>query len=159
MSVKKNIAIALIVTTIAGIVIKNKFDKFIRQIKSVKVRPTALKNLNLKWNNGRPTVTFTVSFALKNPFNETISIDGLVVKLQRIVLYNQKNNPLFVANPNIKKLKILPFSEHFINNVPFEVDLYLLVGTILDYKNLKMDSFKYELIISVLGTEHIIKQQ
>lgn len=151
---KKTIAVGLVALTFGGLYAKNKLEKVKKHFENIKIVPVGLSDLSLKYNNGFPILLFKVDFKFINPQNKPFVLNGLLAKIQRIIIYDGQGKALGVSTPNIGKLSIPANGTATLPNVPFMIDAKLLIKNILDYKNIKLSSFKFEVIISILGTEH-----
>ena len=153
---KTIIAVTLVGASVTALYVKNKVDRITKQFENIQILPTGLRDLKLNWNNGYPTLQFKVDFKFVNPQPEPFDLNGLIAKLQRIIIYDGKGKALGVSTPNIGRLTIPGNGTTTLPNVPFTVDAMQLLKNILDYKNINLASFKFEGIISILGTEHKI---
>lgn len=158
MSIKKIIAIGLITASVGFLVIKSKIEKFTKQFDSVKILPISLSDLQFIWNDGKPLLRFKINLEFTNQLAEKVTLNGLIFKLQRIIIYDTYGKAIGVSTPNIGNITIPPHGKYVLPNVPFEVDVKALAINLLNYKNITKDSFKFESIISVLGAEYKIKQ-
>lgn len=149
-------ALALVGATVTALYFKNKVDRITKQFENIKILPVGFRELKLKWNNGFPVLVFKVDFKFINPQPEPFDLNGLIAKLQRIIIYDGKGKALGVSTPNLGKLTIPGNGTTTLPNVPFTVDATQLFKNILDYKNIDLSNFKFEGIISILGTEHKI---
>lgn len=157
MGIKKIIAIGLVTATIGAVLIRQKIQKTIKQIGSVGILPVGISDLQFKWNDFKPLVSFKVDLMLTNPLTEAISINGLIAKVQRIVIYDAQGKALGVSTPNIGKINIPANGNYTLPKVPFTLDAQRLAITLINYKSLSKDNFKFETIVSILGAEYKIK--
>lgn len=151
---KTKVAISLVAITVGAVYAKNQVERLSKHFENVKIIPAGLRDLNLKWNNGFPVLHFKVDFKFINPLPEPFVLNGFLAKLQRIIIYDGQGKALGVSTPNLGRLAIPANGVATLPNVPFMIDAKLLLKNILDYKNIKLESFKFESIISVMGTEH-----
>ncbi|MFC4817626.1 hypothetical protein [Flavobacterium sp. GCM10023249] len=149
-------AITLAGASITALYVKNKVDRMTKQFENIQIIPVGFRGLKLKWNNGFPLLEFKVDFKLTNPQPEPFDLNGFIAKLQRIIIYDGKGKPLGVSTPNLDRLTIPGNGTSTLPNVPFTVDATQLLKNIVDYKNINLSNFKFEGIISILGTEHKI---
>lgn len=153
---KKTVAFGLITLSVSALLVRNKMQKIIKHYESIKILPAGLSDLNVKWNDGKPIISFKVDFKFLNPLSEPFVFNGYLAKLQRIIIYDGTGKALGVSTPNIGKLTIPANGVATLPKVPFILDLQLLAINIINYKSLKLDSFKFESIVSILGAEYKI---
>lgn len=153
---KTAIAFTLVGVTMTALIVKNKAKILTRHFENIQILPAGFRGLKLKWNNGYPTLEFKVDFKFINPLPEAFDLNGMIAKLQRIIIYDTQGKPLGVSTPNLSKLSIPANGTATLANVPFTVDATQLLKNILDYKNINLSNFKFEGIISILGTQHKI---
>lgn len=151
---KTKVALGLVALTVGVIYSKNEAERIKTHFDNIKIIPAWLSDLSLKWNNGFPVLHFKVDFKFINPLPEPFIMNGLFATLKRIIIYDGTGKALGVSTPNIGRLAIPANGVATLPKVPFMLDAKLLLKNILDYKNIKLDSFKFESIISILGTEH-----
>lgn len=157
MSTKRVIAISLIALSAGAILLKNKIDKLTKQFESISIIPAKLSNIKLIWNDSKPLVNFNIDLKFSNPLSEKFQVNGLVAKLQRIIILDKNGFPLGVATPNVGKITIPANGFFIIPNVPFVLDLKNTIINVTNYKLLTLQTLKFEAIISVLGYEYKIK--
>lgn len=157
MGTKKIIAIGLITASIIAVVVKQKINKINKQFDRLKMMPTALQNIKVDWNDFKPLIKFTMNLQISNPLNEVFEINGVVAKLQRIIIYDKKGRLLGVSTPNIGNITVPARGSFTLSKVPFALDLQTLALNLIDYQTLSKESFVFEGIISVLGAEYKIK--
>ncbi len=157
MSIKKTIAIVLVTGTIGYVLVMQKIKTLTKQFDSIKITPIGISNLKLNWNDFEPQLKFNVDLSFKNPLTDPFEVNGVVAKLQRIIIMDANGKALGVATPNVGKIVIPANSSFTLKNVPFIVDLKGSIITSLNYKKLSLDSLKFESIVSILGYEYKIK--
>lgn len=153
---KTAVAFTLVGISVTAIIVKKKAERLTRHFENIKTLPVGFRGLKLNWNNGFPTLEFKVDFKFINPLPEAFDLNGMIVKLQRIIIYHAQGKALGVSTPNLGKLTIPANGAITLSNIPFTVDATQLLKNILDYKNINLSNFKFEGIISILGTEHKI---
>jgi hypothetical protein len=157
MGAKKIIALGLITASILAVIIKQKIGKATKQYDSLKIIPTGLQNITVDWNDFKPLLKFNMNFKILNPLNEAFEINGVVARLERIIIYDKKGTVLGVTTPNLGKITVPPNRSFTLSKVPFILDVQTLAINLINYKSLTKDSFSFEAIISVLGAEYKIK--
>jgi hypothetical protein len=149
-------AFTLVGITITAIIVKNKAERLTKHFENIQILPSGFRGLKLNWNNGFPTLEFKVDFKFTNPLPEAFDLNGMIAKLQRIIIYDAQGKPLGVSTPNLSKLTIPANGTTTLSNIPFTVDATQLLKNVIDYKNINLSNFKFEAIISILGTQHKI---
>jgi hypothetical protein len=157
MGAKKIIAITLITASILAVIIRQKISKASKQYDSLKIIPTGIQDLQLEWNDFKPLLKFNMKLQLINPLNEAFDINGVVAKLERIIIYDKKGKILGVSSPAIGKITVPANGSFTLPKVPFTLDVQTLAINLINYQSLTKDSFTFEGIISVLGAEYKIK--
>lgn len=147
-------ALTLVGATIGTIYVKNKAERITKQFENIQILPDGLRDLKFKWNNGFPILDFKVDFKFINPQPEPFELNGWIAKLKRIIIYDNQGKALGVSTPNLSQLIVPGNGTKTLSNVPFTVDAKLLLKNVLDYKKVDLSKFKFESIISILGTEH-----
>lgn len=140
---------------------KEKAKKLTAQFGLVKILPVGFKNLNGKWNSGKPTVSFNLDLNFINPTAQNFKADGVVIVLKKLNFYDKNNVFLGQSDINMSSLSIPANSSTIIRNVPVSLDLQTtLVNaiTIINKGNFIPANIKTEAIISVLGVEYKLKQ-
>ena len=157
MSIKKIIAIGLVTGAIGYVLVKQKIEKISAQYAKIKIIPTGLNNIKLDWNDFKPQLKFNVNLSFSNPTNEDFEVNGIVAKLQRIIILDTTGKAIGVATPNVGKITVPASGEYTLKNVPFILDLQGTIVNIVNYKLLSLNSLKFQAIVSVLGYEYKIK--
>ena len=157
MGTKKIIALGLITASVLAVVVKQKINKVNQQFDRLKLMPTGLQNLKVVWNDFKPLVTFTIDLQITNPLKEPFEINGIVAKLQRIIIYDKNGRLLGVSTPNVGNIKIPALGAFTLSKIPFTLDVQTLAINLINYKSLTKDSFIFEGIITVLGAEYKIQ--
>lgn len=157
MSAKKIIAVSLLGLAAAGIYVQNKVSKIKKQFPKIKIFPAGVRNITTKWNEGKPTLSFDIDLLFKSTLTDNFEINGLFVKLQRIVILDPKGIVVAVATPNVGKITVPANGNYTLKNIPFIIDIQTALINIINYKNINPNSFTYEIIISVLGAEYKIR--
>ena len=156
MSIKKIIAIGLVTGSIGYVLVKHKIETILKQFDSIKIVPTGLNSIKLNWNDFKPQLKFNCDLSFANPLTESFEINGVVAKLQRIIILDNTGKVLGVATPNVSKI-VIPAGENYtLRNVPFVIDLQGTIINIVNYKLLTLKNLKFEAIVSVLGYEYKI---
>ena len=90
MSLKKVLVIGSIVAL--GIyLLKEKAQKLTAQFSEVKILPVGFKNLDGKWNDGKPFITFNLDLNFINPTPQNFTADGVIITLKRLLFYDKNN--------------------------------------------------------------------
>lgn len=156
---KIGIGIGIVVLAIG--LLKNKAQQLSAQFENIQILPVGFKNLNAKWNNGKPNLSFNLDLNFINPTPQKFNADGVILTLKKIIFFDKNNVFLGEANPNISALNVPAKSSTIIRNVPVSLDLQTtLVNAIKIVNNggFKMEEIKTEAVISILGIEYQIKQ-
>ncbi|MCV9929046.1 hypothetical protein OIU83_15380 [Flavobacterium sp. LS1R49] len=159
MSVKKIVIGAGILAVVGYFYLEQRVKKIIEQFQFVRIYPVAFKKLDMKWNDGKPFITFNLDLKLVNPTAQNFSAQITAVTLKRILFYDKKNMLLGTANVNVKAINIAANSSTIIPNVPVQMDLQttiLGVLGVLNTSNFNSNDIRIEVIVSILGTEHKI---
>lgn len=160
MSLKK-IAVIGTVAAVVYFLLKDKAKKLTAQFGLVKIIPVGFKNLNGKWNNGKPNVSFNLDLNFINPTPQHFKADGLIIVLKRLLFYDKNNIFLGQSDINMSSLSIPANSSTIIRNVPVSLDLQTtLINAIAIINNGSFlpANIKTEAVISVLGIEYKLKQ-
>jgi hypothetical protein len=157
MSVKKIIAIGLVTASILAVLFKQKISKVSKQYDSLRIIPTGIQDLQLDFNDFKPLVKFNMKLQLFNPLNEAFELNGVLAKLERVIIYDKKGTVLGVSSPNIGKITVPAKGSITLAKVPFALDVQTLAVNLINYKTLTKDSFTFAGIVSVLGAEYQIQ--
>ncbi|MBA0884916.1 hypothetical protein [Flavobacterium undicola] len=160
MSLKK-IVVAGGIFMLGYFLLKDKAKKLTAQFGLVKILPVGFKNLNGKWNNGKPSVSFNLDLNFINPTPQNFKADGVVIVLKKILFYDKNNVFLGQSDINMSSLSIPANSSTVVRNVPVLLDLQTtLINaiTIINNGSFVPANIKIEAIISVLGIEYKLKQ-
>lgn len=161
MSLKKIVVGAGIVAVVGYFLLKDKAGKLIEQFKNITILPVAFKNLNGKWNDGKPYISFNLDLKFMNPTPQNFNANGIVVTLKRILFYDKNNVFLGGTNVNITSLNIPANSSVILPNIPIVLDVQTTIinaMTIINSGNFNINDIKTEAIVSVLGLEYKITQ-
>jgi len=160
MSLKKIMIIGGILA--AGFyLLKQKADNLTAQFALVKILPVGFKNLNAKWNAGKPNVSFDLDLKFINPTPQNFTADGVVITLKRLLFYDKNGIFLGQSEINMSSLSIPAKSNTVIKNVPIILDLQTTVInaiTIIQTGGFSPENIKTEAVISILGLEYKLKQ-
>jgi hypothetical protein len=157
MGTKKIFAMGLITASILAVIFKQKITKASKQYDSLRIIPTGLQDLQLDFNAFKPLVKFNMKLQLFNPLNEAFELNGVLAKLERVIIYDKKGTVLGVSSPNIGALTIPAHGSVTLPQVPFALDVQTLAVNLINYKTLRKDSFTFVGIVSVLGAEYQIQ--
>jgi hypothetical protein len=157
MGAKKIFAIGLITASILAVIFKQKISKASKQYNSLHIIPTGIQDLQLDFNDFKPIIKFNMKLQLYNPLNEAFEINGVVAKLERIIIYDKKGTVLGVSSPNIGKVNVPARGSLILPQVPFALDVQTLAVNLIDYKTINKNSFSFAGIVSVLGAEYQIQ--
>ncbi|WP_394760070.1 hypothetical protein [Flavobacterium sp.] len=157
MSIKKVIAIGLVTGAVGYVLVKQKIDKLTKQFDSIKILPTGLSALKLDWNDFKPQLKFNCDLSFANPLTDSFEINGVVAKLQRIIILDATGKAIGVATPNVGKIVVPANGNYTLRNVPFVLDLQGSIINIVNYKLLTLKNLKFEAIVSILGAEYKIR--
>lgn len=161
MSLKKIVVGAGIVAVVGYFLLKDKAEKLIEQFKKITILPVDFKKLNVKWNDGKPYISFNLDLKFKNPTPQNFNANGIVVTLKRLLFYDKNNVFLGGSNVNITSLNIPANSSVILPNIPIVLDLQTTIinaMTIINSGSFNINDIKTEAIISVLGLEYKITQ-
>jgi hypothetical protein len=160
MEAKKLIIGLSIVGLAAYFLIKDKAKKITEQFKNIKFLPVSFSNLNGKFNDFSPYVTFNIDLKVTNPTQEEFNTNGVVVSLKRLLFYDSSNNFIGGSEINLKNLNIPAASSVIIPNVPILLDVTnTLVNVVKAFTtgNFTPSKLKTVAIISVLGLEYRVE--
>lgn len=140
------------------IYVKNKGKSLVNQFDKIKTSVSKISNLNGKFNDFKPFITFDLDLKFTNPTDQEFNANGVVVKLQRIVLYDKNNKAIGTATPNISAINIRKKSSTIIKQIPVNIQLTATVLNIVQIiKDWKINpaNFRIETVIDVLGMEYV----
>lgn len=161
MSLKK-IAIISGVLAVTYFLLKDKAQKLTAHFSQVKIFPVGFKNLDGKWNDGKPFVTFNLDLNFINPTPQNFKADGVVITLKRLLFYDKNNVFLGQSDLNLSSLNIPAKANTIVRNVPITLDLQTTIVNAISIINNKSgfsaEDIKIEAIISILGFEYKLKQ-
>jgi hypothetical protein len=135
----------------------DKIKKIVEQLQNVKILPVAFKNLNAKWNDGKPYVTFKLDLKVINPTPVNFNANIVAVTLKRILFYDKKNVLFGTSELNINAISIPANSSITLKDIPIALDLKTAISTaltILQNDGLKVDDVRIVAVISVLGIDY-----
>ena len=157
MSIKKIIAIGLVTGSVGYVLVKQKIEKLTKQFDSIKILPAGLNSIKLDWNDFKPQLKFNVDLSFANPLTDSFEVNGVVAKLQRIIILDTTGKAIGVATPNVGKIIVPAGGNYTLRNVPFILDLQGAIVNIVNYKMLTLKSLKFEAIVTILGYEYKIR--
>ncbi|WP_281238163.1 hypothetical protein [Flavobacterium praedii] len=155
------IGIGIGIFAIAINLFKNKAQQLVSQFEDIVIIPVGLKNFNAKWNNGKPSATFSIDLNFINPTPTVFSADGVILTLKKIVFYDQNDNYLGETILNMTSLNIPAKSKTIVRNIPIVLDLKTTLTNalaIINSGNFSLDKIKTEAVINILGIEYKTKQ-
>lgn len=161
MSLKKIIIGVGIVGALGYFLVKKKIDELTTQFNSLKVMPSGIKNVSLKWNSGKPYASFYLDLRVENPTNKKFVFDGLLAIVKQIAFYDKKNTLLGIAETNITMVSINENSFVIIPKVPIKIDLKetaLSIITSIQAGGFKAEEITVQTTLSILGTNYKIPQ-
>jgi hypothetical protein len=136
---------------------KTKSKQLINQFDKIKTGISALRNFDAKWNDFKPYATFNLDLKFTNPTDQDFRANGIVVKLKRILMYDNQNRLLGTAIPNVTGVSIAKNSSTTLKNIPVRLEITASVLNIIqiiqDWKVNPTD-FTFETVIDVLGIEY-----
>lgn len=160
---KSKIVIGLGVMALGGyFLLKDKATKLSEQFKNISILPVEFKNLDAKWNDGKPYVSFNLDLKFINPTDENFNANGVVITLKRLLFYDKNSKLLGGSNINVNALNIPAKSSIILPNVPIVLDLQTTLINIINIikaGNFSANTIKIEAIISVLGLEYKLSQK
>lgn len=161
MSLKKIIIGIGIIGAFGYFLVKKKMDELTTHLMELKIIPTGIKNVSLKWNNGLPYVSFFLDLRVENPTSKKFVFDGLLAVIKKISFYDKKQALLGIAETNITMVSINSNSFVLIPKVPIKIDLketVLNIITSIKNKGFKPEEITIETTISILGIQYKITQ-
>ncbi|WP_268846570.1 hypothetical protein [Flavobacterium aestivum] len=154
----RNVVITVGIVGVFGyFLLGDKIKKIVEQLQNVKVLPVAFKNLNAKWNDGMPYVTFKLDLKVINPTPVNFNANIVAVTLKRILFYDKKNVLFGSSELNINAITIPANSSITLKDIPIALDLKTAISTaltILHNDGLKVDDVRIVAVISVLGIDY-----
>jgi hypothetical protein len=157
MSLRKVVITVGIAAVLGYFLLGDKVKKIVEQLQNVKVLPVAFKNLNAKWNDGMPYVTFKLDLKVINPTPVNFNANVVVITLKRILFYDKKNVLFGTSELNIDAISIPANSSITLKDVPIALDLKTAISTaltIIQNDGLKVDDVRVVAVISVLGIDY-----
>ncbi|WP_268847887.1 hypothetical protein [Flavobacterium aestivum] len=157
MSLRNVIITVGIVGAFSYFLLGDKIKKIVEQLQNVKVLPVAFKNLNAKWNDGMPYVTFKLDLKVINPTPVNFNANIVAVTLKRILFYDKKNVLFGSSELNINAITIPANSSITLKDIPIALDLKTAINTalsIIQNDGLKVDDVRIVAVISVLGIDY-----
>lgn len=141
--------------------LKEKAKKVTAQFSEVKILPVGFKNLEGKWNSGKPFITFNLDLNFINPTPQNFKADGVIITLKKLLFYDKNNVFLGESTLNMTSLSIPAKSSTVVRNVPVILDLQTTIVNaiaIINKGGFSPENIKTEAIISVFGLEYKLKQ-
>jgi hypothetical protein len=160
MEAKKLIIGLGVVGLAAYFLIKSKAQQITDQFKNIKFLPISFSNLNGKFNDFKPYVTFNIDLRVTNPTQETFNTSGVVVSLKRLLFYDANNNFIGGSEINLKALNIPAASSVVIPNVPILIDVTNTLSNVIKaftQGTFTAQNIKTVAIIGVLGLEYRVE--
>lgn len=157
MSLRKIVIGVGIVAVVGYYLLGNKVKKIIEQFQNVKVYPVAFKNLDAKWNDGIPYVTFKLDLKMVNPTPVNFNASIVAVTLKRILFYDKKNVLFGSSEVNINTLNIPANSSVILKDILVKLDLQTAITTaiaILGNDSFNVKEIRTEAIVSILGIDY-----
>jgi hypothetical protein len=157
MSIKKILAIGLVAGSLGYVLVKQKIATLTKQFESIKIMPTGINSIKFEWNDFKPQLKFNLDVTFHNPLTDTFQVNGMVAKLQRLIIIDASGKALAVAIPNTGKIVVPANGSYTLKNVPVILDLQGSIITVANYKLLTLKNLKIEAIVTVLGYEYKIR--
>lgn len=163
MSIKTiaKIGIGIGIVAVAINLFKNKAQQLVSRFDEITVIPVGFKNLNGKWNNGKPYISFNIDLNFINPTQTKFNADGVILTLKKLVFYDKNGIYLGETALNMSSLNIPAKSSTVVRNVPISLDLQTSLMNAIEIINnggFSMDKINTEAVISILGIEYKTKQ-
>lgn len=156
----KSIVIGLVITAVAGyFLLKERAKKLTSQFSNIKIIPVGFKNLDGRWNNEKPFISFNIDLQFINPTFNNFEADGVVVTLKKLLFYDKNNKLIGSSNINLSALKIPANSSTIVPNVPIVLDVQTTLINIFNMINagsFNTKNITTSAIIEVLGVEYKI---
>lgn len=159
MSLKKTILIVGLVGLAGYMYLEYKVRKAIELFQFMKISPTAIKNLIIKWNDAQPFVTFNLDLKIENPTTEVFDANFTSVTIKEIFFYDKKNNRIGSSKINLKAITIPANSFLIIPSVPIKLDLQTAIISateVIIKGGFEATDMRVECIVSILGTDYKI---
>jgi hypothetical protein len=151
----KHVVLGLGLVAGASFYVKNRVDKLTEIMLKLIPIPTAVRNFILKnW-----VFSFNIDVTIHNPTTESFNPNGIIVTLKRLEVKDTLGNIIGKVNINKNSIIIPAKGEYTLKNLLVEINTYdniLNVSNLLKIKSI--NDIKIDIVISVLGTEHIIPQ-
>lgn len=160
MDIKKIVIGSGLVALVGYALLKDKTGQLAEQFKNLTILPTAFKNLDANWNDGKPYVSFKLDLKFRNPTTQAFNVNGVIITLKRVLFYDKNNAYLGGANVNVKALNIPANSSVTIPGIPIILNLQTTIINAINIINtgFNINDVKTEAIIGVLGLEYKITQ-
>ena len=157
MSIKKILAIGLVAGSLGYILVRQKIATLTKQFESIKIMPTGINSIKFEWNDFKPQLKFNLDITFSNPLTDTFQVNGMVAKLQRLIILDASGKALAVVTPNTGKIVVPANGNYTLKNVPVVLDLQGSIITVSNYKLLTLKNLKTEAIVTILGYEYKIR--
>ena len=157
MSLRKIVIGVGIVAVVGYYLLGNKVKKIIEEFQNVKVYPVAFKNLDAKWNDGIPYVTFKLDLRMFNPTPVNFNASIVAVTLKRILFYDKKKLLFGSSEVNINALNIPANSSIVLKDILVKLDLQTAITTaitILGNDGFNVKEIRTEAVVSILGIDY-----
>lgn len=151
----KHIVIGFGVLGLGGIYLKNRVKKLSETMTKLIPIPSAFRNWSLKnW-----ILSFNMDVTIHNPSNEAFNPNGIIVKIKRLEIKDLTGRLILKINIDKTSVNIPAKGKYVLKDLAVEIDTY---ANILNNASLlkirSSEDIKVDIVVSILGKEHIIPQ-
>lgn len=151
----KHIVIGFGVLGLGGIYLKNRVKKLSETMTKLIPIPSAFRNWSLKnW-----VLSFNMDVTIHNPSSEAFNPNGIIVKIKRLEIKDLTGRLILKINIDKTSVNIPAKGKYVLKDLAVEIDTY---ANILNNASLlkirSSEDIKVDIVVSILGKEHIIPQ-
>lgn len=151
----KHVVIGLSVLGLGVIYVNERVKKLSEIMVKLIPIPSGFRNFSIK----HFVLYFNFDVTIHNPTNQDFNPKGIIVTVKRIEIKDNTGNLIAKVNINKNSINIPAGGKYILKDLALEIDAY---SNVLNAANLlkirSLADVKTDVVVSILGVEHIIPQ-
>lgn len=151
----KHVVIGLAGIGLVGFWAKNRIKKLSEIMTKLIPIPSGFRN----WSFNKWILFFNMDVTLHNPTDEAFNPNGIIVKIKRLEVKDLEGKLIATIKIDRNSINIPAKGKYTLKDLAVEIDTY---ANILNAPNLakikSINDIKVDIVISILGKEHLIPQ-
>jgi hypothetical protein len=151
----KHVVIGLSVLGLGVIYVNERVKKLSEIMVKLIPIPSGLRN----WSFKNLVLYFNFDLTIHNPTNEDFNPNGIIVTVKRVEIKDNTGNLIAKVNINKNSVNIPAGGKYILKDLALEIDAYSNVLNAVNLVKIRsLKDIKTDIVISILGVEHIIPQ-